>query len=289
MKFLIMQSAGHHNGNDGWTRNDYLRECFAIKYAIEQNNHSADIYGLRHANFEQKINLYEYDIILCIENYEFDWIPNLSSYKGKKIYWTIDLHCQPISNYYEICKNYDIILHSTKSLIPSLEKILPDKHHLWFPNGVDSRYFTNKNIDKNIDVAFVGSKNESRKSFIEQLEKDVNLKYFFATGEDMINLISASKIHFNKNISCDINYRTFETIGLGTCLITDYNSELLSLGFEDNVNCLMYKSYEEALFKIKNTLLNENWKKIAQEGIKLSINNTYIKRVEKLLIEIGVK
>ena len=72
----------------------------------------------------------------------------------------------------------------------------------------------------------------------------------------MIKIISEAKISFNKNLSCDINYRTFETIGLGTCLATDYNEDLSSLGFIDEKNCILYKNYNECVDKINNAIKN---------------------------------
>jgi hypothetical protein len=44
MKWLVIQSAGEHNGSDGLTKNDHLRECFAIKHAIEKIGYQCDVW-----------------------------------------------------------------------------------------------------------------------------------------------------------------------------------------------------------------------------------------------------
>lgn len=284
MKWLIVQSDGEHKGQDGWTPNFYMRECYAIKHALQHNGIAADIWGLRHDNYQNKPDFESYDYILCIENYEMGWLPDFSKIKKPfKVQWIIDLHCQKWSNYDIISKNMQIILHSTKNYILDYSSIYNKSEHIWFPNGIDDRHFYNKNMQKNIDICFVGSKNENRKTFVENLEKDIRLQYFFATGSDMIDIISSSKIHFNKNIACDINYRTFETIGLGTCLLTDYNPYLLDLGFIDMYNCLIYRNYDECVNKYKYAISDDNYKIIASNSQKLVENNTYTARVRDLL------
>lgn len=287
MKCLIIQSDGEHKGQDGWTPNWYLRECYALQHAFYANSIDCDIWGKRHSNYNNLPDFNRYDIIFCIENYEIDWLPDLSQYKKPlKIQWIIDLHCQDASIYYSIGANYDLILHSTKCLIESYEKMV-NKRNLWFPNGVDDRYFVTKNCNKTVDLGFVGSKNASRKDFLENLQQQVNMQYYFATGVDMINLISSFKIHFNKNIGVDINYRTFETIGLGTCLLTNYNPDLEALGFIDNHNCLLYTDFESAIEKYHYALKDEVWREIGHNASILAQKNTYVNRVKQLLNTIG--
>lgn len=285
MKVLIIQSNGEHNGSDGLTRNDYLRECFSIEYAFKCNNHTVDIWGKRHNNYNEKIDFNNYDMIFCIENYELDWIPDLSKFKNPiKVYWMIDLHCRGIEPYKDIIKQFDIILHSTKSLIDNFN-ILKNKKNIWFPNGVDDRYFYRRNLHKKYDLAFVGSRHPSRNNYINLLIDKYNLLYKFATGSDMIDIISYSKIHFNKCIGVDINYRIFETIGLGSCLLTNYNKELEELGFIDEYNCLLYKNIKECENKI-NKYIHKEYVDIAYNGNVLSLKNNYINRIKDFLLKI---
>ena len=67
----------------------------------------------------------------------------------------------------------------------------------------------------------------------------------------MVEKVNSYWIHFNINLANDINYRSFETIGCGTVLLTNRNSQYEELGFEDKVNCLMYGNMEELEEKIK--------------------------------------
>lgn len=283
MKWLIIQSAGKHDGiNDTWTPNHYLRECFAVDNALQRLNQDVTIWGLRHPNFYDPPDFNSFDVVLTLENYKVEWLPTKNlMFKPIKIAWVIDLHVQGPWFYSKVFSDYDIILHSTKSLIPSLKELLPKARHLWFPNCSDDRYFQPiYGSKKTIDVLFVGKP----RGMIERLKKDVGLVYHFATGRDMLLLISQAKIHFNLNIGVDVNYRTFETIGLGTCLVTNDSKELRELDFVDGNNCLSYSCYEEAVAKIKQSLETGSWEQIGKEGSKLSTHHTYFSRMCELLL-----
>lgn len=289
MNWLIIQSDGAHKGQDGWTPNWYLRECHAIRHAFQENGHFADVWGLRHYNYDQKPDFEIYDGIFCIENYETDWLPDFSKIKKPlKIQWIIDLQYRGNNAFAPLSKGFNIIVNSTKCLMEEYNKFLaPNQKHIWFPNGVDDRYFTKtEEVEKKHDVIFVGSDGINRIHFINKLVADVGLKKIFATGEDMLELISSTKIHFNKNDMCDINYRTFETIGLGTCLITNWDKDLAPLGFVDGENCLLYKDYDECKNKIISCLEDGSWKKISEKGYELSKKNTYTERIKQLLKQI---
>ena len=45
----------------------------------------------------------------------------------------------------------------------------------------------------------------------------------------MVKAINSYKIHFNRNHSKDINYRTFETLGCQTVLVTNNTDRLKDL------------------------------------------------------------
>lgn len=284
MKWLILQSAGHHDGTDGWTKNDHMRECFAIKYALEQNGQVCDIWGKRHINYFNAPDYNTYDYVLLLENYEMDWVPALSAMtKPIKLQWIIDLHCNG-EQYVQFSHQCDIILHSTKSLIPAYQQLVPTKRHIWFPNGVDSLNIPYYQKPKEYDVLFVGSL-LNRGSLLYHL----NIPHIFATGQDMIDNIAKTRVHFNKPISVDLNYRNFETIGIGTCLLTQDLPELRELGFKDTENCLLYSTLDDCRQKLRYALTDDNYIRIAKGGYEFSKTQTYVKRVEQLLKDLAIK
>jgi spore maturation protein CgeB len=280
MNWLIIQSAGQHDGSDGWTQNAHLRECFALQNGIFENGYSCDIWGKRHPNFNTPPDFNSYDIIVLLENYEWEWVPDLSKFNSPlKLHWIIDLHCQ--NPYVDWSKQCDVVLHSTKSLIPAYEVQCPMQKHIWFPNAVDNKNFYPAPAVKKIDCCFVGSPH-NRIEFISALK----IPQYFKTGIDMVNTIRETKIHFNKSISSDVNYRCFETIGLGTCLLTNHIPEMTELGFKDGDNCIFYDSLEECSDKLKYYLTADRYINVAKGGEQLSKKHTYAKRISTVLGQI---
>ena len=100
----------------------------------------------------------------------------------------------------------------------------------------------------------------------------------------MVEALNSYKCQFNLNIANDINYRSFETIGCGTVLLTNYNPQYLELGFKDNINCLLYKDTTELVEKIQY-VKNNDLSDISNNGYELSKNHSYRERV-KLLFSI---
>ena len=100
----------------------------------------------------------------------------------------------------------------------------------------------------------------------------------------MVRAINSYKIHINCNISDDINYRTFETTGCGTFLITNYTPGLEKL-FDIGKEIVVYESIEDLDSKVKYYLENEEEReKIAKAGYEKSVkNHTYYERCKMFI------
>lgn len=89
-------------------------------------------------------------------------------------------------------------------------------------------------------------------------------------GPDMFQVISDSKIVFNKHINQVGNYaaniRLFEVTGAGSCLITDYKENLSSY-FDLENEIVTYKTSSELVSKVNYLLKNDGIRrKIAKAG-----------------------
>ena len=266
MKVLIIQENGHHDVN----RN--FRECFCLQRAFQYHGLETDVWGKLHENYETVPDWDAYDLIFTFENW--DWLPDLSKVKAKKILWAIDSHCKGPKVYEKIANehNYDFLFHA----VPYFAN-----ENNWLPNCYDDELIKPLNIDKIYDIGFCGNI-VNRGNLIDILKKSFdNFKLDeFVMGGNMVRAINSYKIHFNANISVDINYRHFETIGCGTCLLTSYNPYLEKLGFIDGENCLVFKSHEEMLSKARNVLENEEeLAKISMGGFELAKKHTYKERI----------
>ena len=285
MRWLIIQSAGQNE------KNAMLRECYSVGGALVNLKHTVDIWGLRHENEKETPNFELYDAIFIIENYEFEWLPDFTKIKKPlKFHWIIDLHCRGMGVYVPISKGCDVILHSTKALIPFYQTLVPTATHLWFPNAIDDRYFNPmpKHIKRqyNHQVLFIANP-LNRLDYIKGLSSLQHLGFVHkqnVVGQEMVTESRLAQILFNRSIGCDVNYRNFEAVGLGNCLITNYNKELEELGFCDGNNCFFYSTYGECVDKLSVKLLQRGyWQDVQKNAAKLGKRHTYTKRLEKTL------
>jgi len=290
MKWLVIQSDGQHKGQPGdpWEPNWFMRECYAIQHALIAFGDKADVWGLRHEHYDQTPDFNNYDGIFTCENYEFGWLPRVNGlYRALRIFWIIDAHWQPLNAYAEAIKSYDIILHSTRSFIEPYQKLYPGPKHVYFPNGVDNRFFDGEIYLKKKHrkpIIFIGGKAAPRAEAIDRMVAEAGMEYSYGvTGMKYVEAVLDAKIQFNKGLNGDINYRNWETIGLGTCLLTEYDPEMEALGFQHDVNCLFYRTVDEAVDLAKLYTTNGEWKRVAKAGYELSKQHTYVRRMNTLI------
>jgi len=290
MKVLIIQENGRHK------KNRYFRECFSLQKNFIKLGHEATVWGLGHDNFSYKKNLFfkktyntpdfnNFDLLINLENYdEIGWVPNISKAKCVKFLWSIDAHYrgEKIFNNEFIKGKYDLLLHSTKDYVIDNKKV-------WFPNAYDSELIdsTNNFLDKKYYVGFCGNYIQDRDDFYNKINQHYKIKLDIQVlGKDMVHAINSYKIHINKNHSTDINYRSFETIGCKTVLMTNQNYQYEKLGFIDGENYITYNpnDFESIISKLDyyNSNLDE-LEKICEKGYILAKKHTYYERVKTLI------
>ena len=278
MKFLVIQENGRHD------KNRVFRECFSTKRALNSIGHECDIWGKNHN--VPDVNFNDYDVIIDLENYDTSWIPDLASVKTYKILWSIDAHCRGIGYYHNrfISGKYNLMLQATKDFVGN--------NSILFPNCFDDTIIYPMEIKKRSDVGFCGNI-LNRKPYFDLLSENFHfVSDIFVIGEDMVKAVNSYRIHFNVNLSVDINYRSFETIGCKVVLATNYNPQYEQLGFKDGENCIMYKNNNELVEKIRLALWNEeHLNQMSAQGYILSKEHTYLNRMkylEQILMEKGI-
>lgn len=263
---LIYQSAGQYE------KNKHFRECLRLKAAFEKIGISCKISGPGYLD----TGILNPDLVIYLENSHFDWIPR-NKYKCPSAIWAIDAHYHGV-NLYEMLRvntGADIILHATPDFVV-------EKYHFWLPNCFcDQLIQKRESVKKEHNIGFCGNY-ANRGPFIDFIDQFFPIKRdIFVIGDDMVNAVNSYWINLNKNISVDINYRTFETIGCGTVLLTNYSLFLSKLGFENHKNCLIYETKEDALNLLEHYVNNkEALLEIGQAGFELSKNHTYQARAE---------
>jgi hypothetical protein len=283
MKIVIIQEAGRHD------KNKDFREALNLHRSLSKiDGVESKVWGLNYPDFDTPFfEIEEWsDVIFIIENYTSNWLPvkEISDSKKLKIFWSIDSHCV-LQQHQHLCQllKIDILLNSTESYISSYTGMV--KKSYWFPNSYPDDLMSPLNIEKNIDVGFCGNV-LNRGHVINSLDKYGIKKDIFVIGNDMVNTINSYKIHLNCNISNDINYRTFETCGCGTMLLTNYTPGLEKL-FDIGKEIVVYDGLEDLDNKVKYYLNNEDERiKIEKAGYeRVKRDHTYFERA-KLLIKI---
>jgi len=280
MKIVIIQESGRHE------KNKNFRESLCLHRALSRIEEvESKVWGLNYPDFNMSFSEIEEwaDVIFIIENYTPEWLPvsQIANSKKLKIFWSIDSHYFGVlEKHKNLCKllGVDILLNSTESYLPNFDGLV--KKSYWFPNSYPDEVIFPKDIEKTTDVGFCGNDRPE----IHYLDKFKIKKDLFVIGDDMVNAINSYKIHFNKNISDDINYRTFETTGCGTFLLTNYTPGLEKL-FDIGKEIVVYNDLNDLDNKVRYYLDNEEEReKIAKSGYERSKkDHTYYERAKKLI------
>jgi hypothetical protein len=281
MKIVIIQEAGRHDKNKDFRESLNLHRSLSKIDGVESK-----VWGLNYPDFDTPFSEIEEwsDVIFIIENYTSTWLPvkEISESKKLKIFWSIDSHCV-LQQHQHLCQllKIDILLNSTESYISSYTAMV--KKSYWFPNSYPDDLMYPMNIEKTVDIGFCGNV-LNRGHVIDSLDKYGIKKDIFVIGGDMVTAINSYKIHLNCNISNDINYRTFETCGCGTMLLTNYTPGLEKL-FDIGKEIVVYTSIEDLDNKVKYYLENEDERNlIAESGYqRVKRDHTYSERAKKLI------
>lgn len=284
MKILIIQEKGRHE------KNELFRESLSLQRAFEKNGYHCTVWGLNYPNYRSDIHdlAISHDVVLLLENYDTtSWVPDLSSVKIPKFFWSIDSHCNLNAHLLTVQKNkIDIVLCSIES----------DQEHFstlgaktyYFPNAVDTDLIQPIfKANKLYDMGFCGTLFPERESLIREIEKNLNInikKDVWHIGYDMVSAINSYNIHLNKTIGKDINYRVFETLACKTTLLTNYTENIDKL-FIDMEDIVIYHNMQDLTYKA-NLLINDPRlaKRIAESGYnKVIKNHSYQNRASEFI------
>lgn len=282
MRVMIIQERGRHPEN--WE----FRESLNIARALDRIGHEAVMWGLNYGDVPFNDAQKNCDAILLLENYETGkWVPDLSQVKKLKLFWSIDSHCI-LAAHQKTCRKQkiDVVLNSTHHYL----KDFPDTKNYWFPNAYpDDLIRPNPNAKKLWDIGFCGNMLNRRQWLMELKERYDDGRSGFRLdimklGMNMVRAVWSYRIHWNRNISNDINYRTFETLGCGTLLFTNVTDRLTDL-FDTERHLVTYKGIGDLFEKIDHYLANpDETATIAAAGHEhAKANHTYINRAYRLV------
>jgi len=267
MKLLLIQSRGKHSQNHDF------RECLNIQRAMTRQfpDVEVEIWG---KGWDTQLDL-DVDVILLLENYPTGWLPYLGNSRALKLFWSVDSHCV-LDEHIQLCKDHGIhvVLNSNKCDIKHF------KNSYSFPNAYPADLIYPL-VDRNTkDVGFCGNIISNRSKMINKLDI---YPHIMVLGDDMVKVVNSYKIHWNCNLSYDINYRTFETLGCRTMLLTNETDNLSDL-FEIGTDLVTYTSVGDCKEKINYLNHADEREKIAEVGwVHAVTHHTFDNRVHLLM------
>lgn len=277
MKILLIQSASEHREN--W----HFREAQCFKRAFDRLGVFAEVCGEGYPIFGVNFStvVAGFDAVLVLENYGNDWLPDLSGIDVPKLLWVIDSHkvADEIMAY-SMRNGIDVNLVAWKNHLDVFPR------SVWFPPCYpDDLIMPYEPSEKLFGVGFCGSRG-NRGDWLDKLTLEVGLRQdIFILGDDMVRRINSYNIHFNRNETKDVlAFRTFETLGCGTMLLTDDSGNVLDL-FEDSRHLVVYVDYKDCVEKIRHYLTHiDERERIALLGHDLvKRKHTYDARASQVL------
>jgi spore maturation protein CgeB len=156
------------------------------------------------------------------------------------------------------------------------------------PDGFDPELEKPRDLEKDIDVSFIGSLHSDRKEKIEKISKDV-VVVSDAFGEKHSEIVSRSKINLNFCTTMGASDRTYKVLAAGGFYLTD-DWAGRDEKFIDGTDLVIYKDIDDLNKKIEYYLNNDiSREKIAKSG-KLAVEKfsryAWAKRIVEIFCEL---
>jgi len=277
---LIVQSKGKHRPNLRY------RECECLARAFTRLGVKSQVTGLGYESFDCWNDLIaQASSVLVLENYGMlEWLPKtLTHINVPKVFWCIDSHVA-LKRHLRECDTYqfDMVLCSVGAHVDKF-----GDRALWMPNAYPSDLIgPNADIRKRHDVGFCGNWVRGRREFYDNvMMREVPIHTdIMVLGDSMVRAIQGYRIHLNRNHSIDLNYRTYETLGAGTFLLTNKTDHLLDL-FKPGAHLDTYESADDCVEKIRHYINHPDEREaIAKRGHEVvKQSHTYDARARWLL------
>lgn len=229
-------------------------------------------------------------LILFIEGGTMQVLPiGLEKMNCITAWYGIDTHMD-YNKHLRISRLFDVTFVAQKEYVSRLTSDGIKQAH-WLPLGFAPELLPLKNLDRDIDISYVGSINVNinphRHQLISNLKDNFNSNSFgLASPKEMGEIYSRSKIVFNKSVKNDINMRFFEAMGTGAVLVTD---PIMENGLEDlferNKHYITYENDNELIPTVASLLSEpDRLAEISKNVQKLILEkHTYDHRAKSIL------
>jgi len=200
-----------------------------------------------------------------------------------KFAWFVDTHKKP-AFHAEIARDFSMTFHATREW----GHVLPGEK-AWLPLHANDEIFGPREVDRDIDIAFVGSQTWRADAIVSIgrrhglkvcVESTVGPREKTRTAE----IYSRAKLIFNRHVTNDLNFRVFEALAAGRVLLTDAQGNGQYELFEDGEHYVLYKD-DRDLERLVVDLLGDDARRarIEREAATISKLHTTKARVAQLV------
>lgn len=281
MNFLFLQSKGQHAEN--------LEFKEGMQRALTRLGHEVLTFGPGHECYQRgwpnTVRNFKPDVVLCCEDYDrSNWVPQFWGVRALRVFWSMDSHLafdrHLNASKQQKCQLVLTAVHGYDSAFTG-----KDRKGVFFPNAYPADLIGPRDeVDAAYDVGFCGNVG-NRGAWIAELSRTVGMRLDIGVlGENMVRAINSYRIQFNRNISHDINCRTFETLGCGTMLLTNETPGIHTLFIKDR-HLVFYDDMHDCVEKAKYYACHEEDRlTIAKAGYDHALaNHSYDARAKTLV------
>jgi len=271
MNIVIIQENGRH------PESVQYRECNCLARELRECGHEVTCWGPGHAAYATPwADVYEWatDIVVCEQYDEAGWVPVIDHDVTKFVtYWAIDAHCA-LDHERSLASRVsaDVILCAVLPAVDSWDDIAPC---IWWPNAYPSDLMEGNGAReaKVAGVGFCGTLGPpKRQDALKAMQDALGMKLdVMVLGDAMRKAIAGYRVGYNMNIGSDINYRTFETMGIGTMLLTNDTPGLDRI-FDIGVDLVCYTDTADAINQARYYLEHDHERvEIAERGYEIAM------------------
>ncbi len=180
------------------------------------------------------------DLILLTDDSSLPVLLELEHVEIPLAWYAIDSHIH-LSWHKAYAASFDFIFVAQKDYVPQYVCDSSRQVVSWLPVFASIVPPVTAQITKDHLLSFVGKLsplNPDRIHFLQAIKQ--RLPLHLATGE-WVQVFQDSKMVLNQCVANDLNFRTFEAMGSGSCLLMERVSNGLEDLFQDRHHCVMYE------------------------------------------------
>lgn len=184
---------------------------------------------------------FEPDVVVVADKSRPPFVAGMETFPCVTVFYAVDTHIHSWYPFYG--QAFDVCLVSLKDDIPQfLNKRLPESRVWWSPPYARDDDLPNPSVIPVWDLLFVGTVSDimpRRKAFLEQVGQLV--PGLHVTQGNYRELYPKGQIILNHCEHGDLNFRVFEAMGCGRCLLTPRVGHDLVHMFVDGEHTVMYE------------------------------------------------